>query len=162
LCLTAPTWSTITLAAWATMSWSSRDPRTLLRHRDPRGRVPLPFGLGRAQLRRLGLLGPLAHGKPREPADAEQERDEDELADRGRGLVVDHDRGAADRDGQARLRHHGAALVPEQERGGHPQDEDAGRERDQLSVDERDPDAQQPERGRSGERKAPPGEEREH
>jgi len=24
LCLTAPTWSTITLIAWATMSWSSR------------------------------------------------------------------------------------------------------------------------------------------
>jgi hypothetical protein len=41
------------------------DPRTLLRHRDPRGRVPLPFGLGRAQLRRLGLLGPLPHDKAR-------------------------------------------------------------------------------------------------
>jgi hypothetical protein len=79
-----------------------------------------------------------------------------------RGLVVDHDRAAADRDGQARLCHHGGALVPEQERGGHPQDEDAGRERDQLSVDEREPDAQQPERGRSGERKAPAGKEREH
>ena len=38
----------------------ARDPRTLLGHRDPRGRVPLPLGLGRAHLRRLGLLGPLA------------------------------------------------------------------------------------------------------
>ena len=140
----------------------ARDSRALLCHRDPGGRVPLPLGLGRAYLRRLSLLGTLAHGKAREPADPEQERDEDELADRVRRLVVDHDRRAADRDGQARLCLQDGTLVPEQERGGHPDDEDAGHERDQVPVDEREPDGQQPERGRSGERKAPPREEREH
>ena len=93
----------------------ARDSRALLRHRDPRSRVPLPLGLGRARLRRLGLLGPLAHGKAREPADAEQERDEDQFADCVRGLVVDHDRRAADRDGQARLRLGRGTLAPEQE-----------------------------------------------
>ena len=65
----------------------ARDPRTLLRHRDPRGRVPLPFGLGRAQLRRLRLLGPLAHGKAREPADAEQNGMKTSSLTEGAGLL---------------------------------------------------------------------------
>lgn len=108
----------------------TRDPRPFLGHRDSRGRVPLPLGLGRAHLRHLNLLGPFPHGETREPADPEQERDEDELADRVRGLVGDHDRGTADRDGQARLCPQGGGLVPEQERGGHPDGEDAAQERD--------------------------------
>ena len=83
LCRTAPTWSTITLTAWATMSWSSRAIRarssaTAMRAAASRSRS----ALGRALLRRLGLLGPLAQREAGEPADREQERDEDELAGR--------------------------------------------------------------------------------
>ena len=52
----------------------ARDPRPLLGDGDAGGRVPLPLGLGRAPLGRLGLLGPLAQREAREPGDREQER----------------------------------------------------------------------------------------
>ena len=45
----------------------ARDPRPLLGHRDARRCLPLPLGLGRALLGRLGLLGTLAQGVAREP-----------------------------------------------------------------------------------------------
>ena len=38
----------------------ARDPRALLGHGHPRCRLSLLLGLGRADLRRLCLLGPLA------------------------------------------------------------------------------------------------------
>ena len=60
----------------------ARDPRALLRHRDPRRGLTLPLGLGRACLRRLGLLGSLAQRVAGEPGDPEPERDEDEVAGR--------------------------------------------------------------------------------
>ena len=65
----------------------ARDPRALLGDRDPRRRLALALGLGRAHLRRLGLLGPLAQGEAGEPADPEQQRDEDELAGAWSGLL---------------------------------------------------------------------------
>ena len=43
----------------------ARDPGALLGDRDPRRRLPLPLGLGRAFLGRLGLLGALAQGEAR-------------------------------------------------------------------------------------------------
>ena len=114
------------------------DPRALLGHRDARRRLALPLGLGRALFRRLGLLGPLAQGEAGEPGDREQERDEDELARRVAGVVVDDDRRAAEHDRQAEPRLHGVAEVAEQERRGHAGDEGAAGEHDQPPVDERE------------------------
>ena len=96
------------------------DPRALLGDRDPRRRLALPLGLGGAQLRRLGLLGPLAQGEAGEPGDREQDRDEDELAGRVVGVVVDDDRRAAERRSPGPSRAWTVvAQVAEQERGGH-------------------------------------------
>ena len=64
----APTWSTMMLTEWATMSWSSRDPRPLLRDRDACARLALALGLGGAFLGRFGLLGSLAQDVARDPA----------------------------------------------------------------------------------------------
>ncbi len=47
LCRIAPTWSTITLMAWATMSAGkalARDPRAFLCHSYPGGGLPLALG----------------------------------------------------------------------------------------------------------------------
>ena len=64
----------------------ARDPCTLLRDRDSCGRLALAFGLRRAGLGRLRLLRTVAEDKPRGPADAEVDRDDDQLGRRsGRG-----------------------------------------------------------------------------
>jgi hypothetical protein len=76
----------------------ARDPRPLLGHRDAGRRVPVPLGLGRAHLGRIGLRGALAHREARQPADPEQQRDEDQLAGRVCGAVGIYDRGAAEHD----------------------------------------------------------------
>jgi hypothetical protein len=57
----------------------ARDPCALLGHRDARGRFALAFGLGGADLGRLRLLRTVAEDKPRGPADAEVDRDDDQL-----------------------------------------------------------------------------------
>ena len=116
-CRTAPTWSTITLTAWATMSCSSRAIRARSSATAMRlAGVPLALGLRRAHLRRLGLRGPLAQREAREPADREQGREEDELAGGVLGVVVDDDRRAADHDGQADPRLDVVAEVAQQQR----------------------------------------------
>ncbi len=73
------------------------DPRALLGDRDACGRLALPFGLGRADLGRLGLLGALAQGKACGPAMREVDRDQDELGGDVAGDVVD-DRDDASED----------------------------------------------------------------
>ncbi len=75
----------------------ARDPGALLGHRDPRRGVALALGLERAVLGGLGHLRALAHGDPREPAEREEERDEDELGRVGVRCVVD-DRPRAEED----------------------------------------------------------------
>ena len=97
------------------------DARALLGDGDAGGGGALPLGLGRPRLRRFGLLRSLAHRKSGEPAETEQQRDEYQLAGRVGGLVVDHDRRAADDDPQAQPCMHRVAQVPEQERGRHPE-----------------------------------------
>ena len=79
----------------------ARDPRALLCHRDPRGRLTLALCLGRAYFGGFGLRRALAQGVAREPADPELERNEDELARRSPGDVVDHDHCTAENDRQA-------------------------------------------------------------
>ena len=101
------------------------DPRTLLGHGDACRRLALALGLDRAGLGRLGLALPFAESEAGEPGDAEQERDEDELAVRCLGVVVDDERRAAEHDRQAQPGLHGVAQVPEQERGGDSEEEDA-------------------------------------
>ena len=96
------------------------DPCTLLGRRDPRRRLPVALGLGRACLCRFGFPGPLAHRKAGQPADPEHEREKDLLGGGVVGHVVVHDCGAADDDGQAGPRLHGVRQVAEQERGSQP------------------------------------------
>jgi hypothetical protein len=98
----------------------TRDARALLGNCEACSRLALALGLGRAFFCRFGLLGALAQGKAREPADPEEERDEEELAGRVCGLVVDDDRRTADDHGQGDPRLQGVAQVPEQERGAIP------------------------------------------
>ena len=141
----------------------ARDPRALLGHRDARRRLPLPLGLRRAHLRRFGLLGSLAQGEARDPADREHERGR-RRARCGRGRGCCRRRSTMPPTTMARpiaacLR---VAQVPEQERGRHPDDEEAVDERDQQPVDEGERRGQDPVRGRSGEGKAPAREERQH
>ena len=88
LCRTAPTWSTITLTAWATTSWSSRAIRarssaTAIRAAASRSRS----AMDRAQLGRLRLLGALAQHVARDPAEREQDGMKTQMlaACRGRG-----------------------------------------------------------------------------
>ena len=102
----------------------ARDPGALLGHGDACRRVALALGRGRALLGCLGLLGALVDGVPAQPADREQQRDEEELTGAVHGLVLDHDRRAADRDRKPDARVDVVAQAPEQERGGHPGDED--------------------------------------
>lgn len=78
----------------------TRDPRTLLRHRDARSRIPLPLGQGRALFRRLGLLGAFAQSKPGQPADRELEGNEDEIGGYMSRDLVDDDRRAAENERQ--------------------------------------------------------------
>ena len=138
------------------------DPRPLLGDGHAGCRFALPLRLARAHLRGLGLLDPRLEREPRQPADPEQERDEDDLAGGVARLVVDDERRTADGDRRGRAGLHGVAQVPEEERRDHPADEDARHERDQAPVDERQRHPEQPEgRGRA-EWKAPPRQEREH
>jgi hypothetical protein len=129
---------------------------------DARRCLPLPLGLGRAQFGRLGLLGPLAQRVAREPADPELEGEDEEETGRMAGDLVDDGCRSAENDGQPHGRLQRVAQVSEQERGCHPDDDQAADERDQLPVDERDPRREQPVRRRAGERKAAAREEREH
>ena len=138
----------------------ARDPGALLGHGDACRRVALALGRGRALLGRLGLLGALVDGEPAQPADREQQRDEEELAGAVHGLVLDHDRRPADRDRKPDPRVDVVAQAPEQERGGHPGDEDRGREHDQRAVHERERRRHDPHRRGRSERKAPAGEQR--
>ena len=98
----------------------ARDPCPLFGHRDPRGRIPLHFGRARAHLRRLGLLGTLADGKARDPAHRELDGDEDELAGRVAGKVVDDRHRAANHDRQSDARLPQVTQVPQQECVGQP------------------------------------------
>ena len=97
----------------------ARDPRALLGDGDARRRLALALGLAGALLGRLGLLGALAHAKPASQQIANSDGDEDELARRVAGLVVDDDRGADQDDGQADPRLPGVGEVAEQERRHH-------------------------------------------
>ena len=134
----------------------ARDPRPLLGDGDAGGGLPLPLGLRRANLGRLCLLLARLERVSRQPADPEQKRDEDELAGRVARLVVDDSGGAADCDPEADPRVQGVAEVAEQERRDHPGDERARRERDEIAVDERQRQAEQPEGGRRAERESAP------
>ena len=113
---TAPTWSTITLIAWATMSCSSRPIRarssaTAIRAAASRSRsakiarisaASLPLGESRPHLRRLGLLGPLPQGVAGNPGDDVSQRNEDHEADRMRARdAVDDDQDASQHDREA-------------------------------------------------------------
>ena len=62
----------------------ARDPRALLRHRDPRCCLTVAFGPDRAFLGGLGLVGALTQGVAGEPGDDEPKGDEDEVAGRRR------------------------------------------------------------------------------
>jgi len=98
------------------MSCSSRAIRApLLRHGYARRCIPFAFGLGRTYVCRFSLLGALAKGIPSEPADPEQQRDEDQLASRMCGFVVDDDCGSADHDSQPYPSSRGVAQVSEEE-----------------------------------------------
>ncbi len=138
----------------------ARDAGALLGHGDACSRVALALGRGRALLGCLGLLGALVDGVPAQPADREQQRDEEELTGAVHGLVLDHDRRPADRDRKPHARVDVVPQAPEQERGGHPGDEDRGREHHQRAVHERERRRHDPHRHGRSERKAPPGEQR--
>ena len=140
----------------------ARDPRALLCHRDARGRLTLPFGPHGARLRRLGLLRSLAQSEACGPGDPELDGDEDELCGRVTGDVVDNRRNACEDDRQAGPRLPGVAQVPEQGGGRQPDEEQAVDERDQDAVDKGERRREDPVGSRSGEGKAPAGEERQH
>ncbi len=140
----------------------ARDPRALLGNRHAGRRFALALGLGRARLGRVRLLDPRVQRETREPGDAEHERDEEHLARLVVREVVDDRRRAAEYDDEADARQHRVVQVPEQERRRHPGEVDAGHERDQLPVDERDRRPQQPERRGRAEGIAAAREEREH
>ncbi len=140
----------------------ARDPRAFLGHGDACGRVPFALRDGRAYFRCLSLLGAFAQSEAGNPGDHEIDRDEDELARRMCGNLVDDERQAADNDDQADTRLPGVAQVPEQERDCEPHHEEALPVRDQLPVDERDPGREHEVGERAAERKAPTGEDREH
>ena len=125
LILTAPTWSTMTLTACATMSWSSR----AIRARSSataiaRRRVSLALGLRRAHLSCFGLLGALAQRVACDPADRVPEREEDRFAadsaEWRRPQAVDP---ATGRQADARLLI--VAQVPEEKRGCEPSEDQA-------------------------------------
>ena len=58
------------------------DPGPFLGHGDPGGALALPLGPDRALLRGLRLLGPLVQHEAHQPAHGEEQRGEDEAADR--------------------------------------------------------------------------------
>ena len=126
-CRTAPTWSTITLTAWATMSCNSRVIRARLASDCDAGRrVALALGVRGAFFRRLGLHHPLAQRETGKPGDREQDRGEDEVARRVGRVVVDNDRRAAQHDGQSDTRLNDVTQVAQQKRREHSGDEDTG------------------------------------
>ena len=145
------------------MSCSSRAIRaSLLRDRDACGRLALAFGLRRADLGRLRLLRTVAEDEPRGPADAEVDRDDDQLGRQVAGDVVDDRDDPSEDDREPGPGPPEIALVPEQEGGDQSDRKEADHERDERPVDERDGRRDQPVGGGRREGKPPAGEERGH
>ena len=120
------------------------DPRALLRHRDACGRLPLAFCLRCSLFRRFSLLRTLTQGVARDPGDHVPEGNEDEVARRLTGDVVDDDHDSDERDDQARACLQWIPQIPEQKRACQPDDAEAADERKQHSVAERDRHRQEP------------------
>ena len=96
------------------------DPRSLLGNGDTCRRLAFTLGMYRPLFRRVGLSHSCTQGKPGEPRDREDGRDEDEVTAGAVGVVVDHDRRADHGDRQTdaaataspRLPSKNAAAIP--------------------------------------------------
>ena len=164
LCRTAPTWSTITLTAWATMSWSSR----AIRARSSATAMRAAASRSRSAWVARSSAASACSARSRSAKPASQP-----IANRTGmkmsspaawlGLVVDDDRRAAD------ARSPGPAA-PAARRGGCragtrppcPATKTPTVNDDQPPVDERERRGQQPDGRGRGEGEAPPAEQRQH
>ncbi len=137
-CRTAPTWSTITLIAWATTSWSSRAIRarssaTATRAADSRSRSALP----RPLLGRLGLLGPRRAARSPTSQPTRRASGVKTRSPAGAGRVVGDDRGRADQRRRiSPTRACGRRAAPQQHGRAHPGRRTPRAGGDQLTVDE--------------------------
>ncbi len=162
-CRTAPTWSTITLTAWATTSWSSRAIRarssaTATRAADSRSRSARSARSSATSV----CLTARAEAKPTSQPTANSTGVKMRSPAEWFGLVVDDDRRAAEHDDQAHARLDVATQVAQEQRRAHPGEEDAGLGHDQPPVQERQGRAGEPHGRRRGEREPASREEQEH
>ena len=130
-----------------------RDPRPFLGDGDPGRALPFALGPRGALLGGLRLLGPLVQGEPDQPADREEHRDEEQVADGVGRVVVDDGRRAGHHDGQPDPRLPLVTQVAQQHGGDHAGDGDRGLAHDQATVEEGQGGADQP--GAAGTRTAP-------
>ena len=92
----------------------ARDPGALLGDGDARGGLAFVLGVNGALLCRLRVDGAGAQGEAGDPHQHEHQRDEHEISRRVAGVVVDHDRRAADDYREAEPRLILVAQIPQQ------------------------------------------------